>query len=161
MVERAVNHIFQVAYVSTDFQNGLEIMKKQFGIRDFLIMNGMVVTLVDGRTVKMSIALTRVADMMYELITPEGGEDGLYRNALAREGCDFTFHHLGMMIDKREEYDRQLAGHAAAGNEIALDGLFAAKSRFFYARLADMGHYLEYVWLDETDRSFFDAVAHV
>lgn len=160
MIKGAVNKLFQLAYVTNDFERGLGILKKQLGIRDFLIMPSVVVTQVNGKEVKLSAALAYVGQMMHELIQPEGGDDGVYRRAFTRDGFDLTFHHLGMLIDTREEYDRLMAAHSAAGNGIELNGLFGAKSRFFYTRVEDLRHHLEYVWLDATEQSFFDGVPH-
>lgn len=158
MLAHGLKGLFQLGYVCNDFERGMAVMKAETGIRDFLVVEHIVIHEVSGAPITMTVAMAYLGDTMIELIEPEAGRIDFYTNILKPDGFDLRFHHLGVLQDSLEDYERTLASTVAAGNDHVLDGVFGNGSRFSYVRSDGLNHHLEYVWLNQADQGFFNEV---
>jgi hypothetical protein len=68
------------------------------------------------------------------------------------------FHHLGHLLESREEYDQVVARAGRCGLPIVMQGNSYGVNYLYLDAKAETGHYLEYVHLDPAAANFFDDV---
>lgn len=147
-----LNNVFQIAYATGDAERAAALIKDRFGTGPFLIM--------DPPGGMMRIALAYAGSTMYELIQPLDDTSGLYANWIKGiDGFALRHHHLGMLVDTAEDLAAIRAAHVAAGSAIATEGAIPGALDFLYVdTTAVLGHYLEYVRLDDGGRAMFAQV---
>jgi hypothetical protein len=140
--------IFQYAYVCQDVEQAAAGFKTRFGTGDFDFKLGLTVddVVVDGTPVSgwtIDVAVVNMADSNIELIKPVAGAVDLYRDEI-RPGHLATFHHVDV---------------AASGRAFALSGRMPDFCRFAYLDMrAELGHFVEYVELEELGKAHFAAL---
>jgi hypothetical protein len=145
---------FQNAYTTRDADAAARMFADRHGIRSFHFMRD--VPFGPGATI--NIGLAWAGDVMVELIQPAGEGENLYSTMLPPEGQLVRFHHLGHLIEQREEWDAVVAQATASGYPITLHGNNYGVNYLYLDVRADAGHYLEYVHLDPPVARFFDVV---
>ena len=145
---------FQNAYTTRDIDAAVTMFADRHGIRSFHSIRDVPF----GPDTSIHIALAWAGDVMIELIQPNGGAENLYSGHLPPHGQCVRFHHLGHLIEQREEYDLVTARAVASGYAIALQGNHYGVNYLYLDVRADAGHYLEYVHLDPPMAQFFAAV---
>lgn len=145
--------VFQVAYVTNDLEAAAWLMRDAYGWGEFLFMRDIPGSLTD-------IALAYSGATMIELMQPLAVAGDFYSDHLGQgEGLRIRHHHFGMLADTREDLAAIRAGHVALGNAIVLEGEVPGALDYLYADCrASLGHYLEYIRLDEGGRQMFAAV---
>ena len=111
-----------------------------------------------GPGASIHLGLAWAGDVMIELIQPNGDAANLYTTHLPPDGQLVRFHHLGHLIEQRDEYDAVVARAAASGYPITMQGNSHGVNYLYLDVRADAGHYLEYVHLDPPMAQFFAAV---
>ena len=111
----------------------------------------------------MILAFANVGDQQVELIQPVNDGSGLYSQALSSEkadanACEIVLHHLGSRFHSLEQWqafrsELDLEKHTLAFENMGGDAhyLYTDERKF-------MGHFLEYMWLDEAGAAMFDAI---
>ncbi|MDO7833469.1 VOC family protein [Sphingobium sp. HBC34] len=148
MMVPQLNTIFQNAYVTNDVEQAAALFKDRFATGAF--------TIIDFEGV-MRIGLAFAGRTMIELIQPFTDPAGLYAHWIPA-GTDFAVrhHHLGLLVDSKEELAAIRAAHVSAGTAVATEGSLPGALDFLYVDTStQLGHYLEYVRLDEGGRAMF------
>jgi hypothetical protein len=145
-------------YVVRDIDAAIARLVTEGGPSSFLMMD-----VARGRPPAESpmrrLALAGIGDHIYELIEADANAPSIYRDAVPTDDS-IIFHHTGFYIDTDRDWntlERQvdaMGGSASAG---AIPGLL----RFIYVdRRADLGHFVEYVQVEEQGRTLFASVPH-
>lgn len=148
---------WQTAYVTNDLDRAMDLMRIDYGTGEFLVMREMPGALAD-------IALAYSGVTMIQLLCPLADGGDIYSDHLAdapQAGGAFVLrhHHFGMLIDTREEMDHIRGRHLDLGNAIALEGESPGAVQYIYADCRKMlGHYLEYIRLEDAGRELFASV---
>lgn len=97
---------------------------------------------------------------MFELFSPAGGADAVYRDFVVPGQPDAVrLHHVAHMIETQSDWDKVIASIDASGLATPLRGLYLDQAQFIYVDTrALIGHYTEFVYLTEAGRGMFDNV---
>lgn len=155
-------NFFQIAYVVSDLEQAMRAFRALQGIERFQTNRDVKISTRAGPA-NLHFALAFVGAQQIELIEPAGGADGVYRDALPREGFAMRLHHLGHLTRSDDEWRHIQAAVAASGRETAVAGTFehegVALMHYLYVDTrAELGHYLEYMCQTEAGRDLFAAV---
>ena len=143
----------QIAYVANDLDRAMALLRDNCGCGEFHVMR-------DIPDASMDIALAYSGNMNYEIIRHHDASGNFYSDWIAgEEGFVIRHHHFCMYPETREEMDRLKARHIELGNPIVMDIEMPGHLDVFYAdATTTLGHYLEYVRLEEGGRAMFAAV---
>lgn len=146
-----LNNIFQIAYVTNDLDQAAKLFHEQFATGTFSQFEFADV---------MTIGLAFAGTTMIELIQPINDVTGLYTGWIADcEGFALRQHHYGILVDSSEDLAAIRAAHVARGTSVATEGSLPGSLDFLYIDTVPLlGHYLEYVRLDEGGRAMFASV---
>ena len=150
MIIPQLNNIFQIAYATSDVEQAAKLFHDRFGTGPFTIFDPGI----------MRIGLAYAGTTMYEVIQPLDDTSGLYANWIAGiEGFALRHHHFGILVDTKDELAAVRAAHVDSGTAVAIEGSMTGVLDFLYVdTTASLGHYLEYVLLDEGGRAMFAQV---
>ena len=148
-----MENAFQIAYVTSDLDRAMEIMRRDYGWGEFLVLRDMPDALTH-------MALAYSGDMMIELMQPVAASGDFYSDHLdGAAGFTMRHHHFGYLRDSREAMAERRAAHVALGHGIVLEGETPGAVQYLYVDCrATIGHFLEYVRLDEGGREMFAAI---
>lgn len=157
-VKGLFDSFFQVGYVTTDIEKALEYYRTKFGAENFWIFDTSIARPDDPFPNK--IALGWIGDTMVELIEPSAGKDDpLYGDAMPDDGT--AFHHTGYLVHDEVRWKEVLAMLEAAGIPTIRGGQVGDTLEFVYADArAQVGHYLEFVWLKNVEQNLLTQVPH-
>ena len=153
MTTPQMRNVFQIAYVTNDLERAAGVLRDQYGCGDAHYMRNLPGALTD-------IALCFAGNTNYEMLEPLNASGDFYSDWIAGE-TDFVmrFHHLGMIVETKEELDAIQAAHVRHGHEFPLVSSMPGVLDVFYADTrASLGHYLEYFHLQEAGWDMFKAV---
>ena len=157
----AATPYYQTAYVTTDFDRALDILKTTHGLADFLIARDVAFAIGQGRTATVHMAVAWRGDTQYELLQAVGGDADIYRRGLPEDGSfGMCLHHLCQEVSTERELHDIVARLRAAGVPLAvehgLEGLTEQSlSAFIYADFTEtLGHYVEIIHFTEAGRQF-------
>lgn len=146
-----LDNAFQQGYVTNDLEQAAALFAQRFrtGAFTFHTFDGV-----------MRIALAFAGKTMIELIEPITDPAGLYDHWIDRSGgFAVRHHHIGMLVDSQEQMGTIRAAHVADGTAVAAEGAMPGALDFLYVDTSrQLGHYLEYVWLDAGGRAMFGQV---
>ncbi|MBB4614320.1 VOC family protein [Novosphingobium taihuense] len=147
-----LSNVFQIAYASNDVEVAAKLLRERFGTGPF--------TILDPPGDLMRIGLAYAGSTMYEIIQPLNDTTGLYADWIAGiEGFALRHHHLGMLVDTADDLAAIRAAHLESGSAIATEGSMPGALDYLYVDTTPLlGHYLEYVRLDEGGRAMFAQV---
>ena len=91
---------YQLAYVTTDLEQALEIFKTRYGVPNVTRVGELALQLDGGGTTIIRLALCFVGQVELEIIEPVGGEDDIYRRALPDSGFGLVWHHVGFRFPR-------------------------------------------------------------
>ncbi len=138
--------LFQMAYVTRDFDRGLEVFAEHYGIPEFGRLGTLQLGDESSGTMTIEVGLAWVGDLQFELIQPLGGHDDLYRAYLSADPARVVFHHVGILVPSHEALEAMRTESIRRGRQIVLSGGLESASDFFYADARPtLGHYLEYL----------------
>ncbi len=145
---------FQMAYATNDLAQAEELFKQRLGIRQFGRIGG---ALASGG--QIDVRLAWVGTIMYEIMWAEGPGSELFMGRLPQDaGFAIKHHHLGYLIHDQAQWDA-LDRQIIAGGWIATAP--SVNPGFMQSRFIDvpqLGHYLEYIFPEETGLGFFETV---
>jgi hypothetical protein len=155
-----LSDFFQIAYVTNDLEQAMDLYRREFGIRKFFIMPELAVVVSTPRgveTAKLRFAFVYVGDMQIELIQPTGGDCPIYAEPLPSTDFAIKFHHLGHAVHGGPEdwrhFREALDTHR---HPIAIEG--TTTSFLYIDERSRLGHYLEYIWFDEHVKTLFGTI---
>jgi hypothetical protein len=158
-------NIWQVAYVTTDLDRGMEILRDGFGVENCTEVPTDGVTFLRGDDPaewEARFAMGARGGAIVELIEPVGGEVEFYRRFLPADGsAALRFHHLATFIPTGEEAWSSLTG-VLAENGLKVDYTVQIPDRVragYVDTTAELGHFLEVCQLQEADIEFFSGLA--
>lgn len=148
-----MQNIFQIAYVTNDIDRAGAVLHDQFGCGDVHVMRDLPNALTD-------IGLCFSGTTNYELLEPLNPSGDFYSDWVAgAEGFVMRFHHLGMLVDSKEELAKIRDSLLANGYSLPLDASMPGHLDVLYADArSSLGHYLEYIFLEEGGRQMFASV---
>jgi hypothetical protein len=138
---------FQNAYVTRDIDKWIKKFNEHAKVDRVMTYEGTTpVTTVDGPGSQTSkLAFIWVGDLQYELIQPVSGDVKIYTDALPDDDA-LKFHHVCMRVPNWDEFraraDQQPYPVVLEGGNDLLRFIYLDARPF-------LGHYLEYVWMDE------------
>jgi hypothetical protein len=147
---------FHNGYVVRDVDAAIAGLAAADGRPSFLVMD-----VARGRPATESpirrLALAGIGDHVYELIEADADAPSIYRSAVPADDSA-AFHHTGYYIDTDEDWtalEREVERMGGAASAGAIPGML----RFIYVdRRADMGHFVEYVQVEDRGRALFAGV---
>jgi hypothetical protein len=150
----------QMAYVTNDIDAAIERFAQTAGVSRFLSLRDFCNIDAYGHESLSHIALANVGDHQIELIQPLNRDFGFYSDPLpdldGANGLALHFHHVGMPVETREDFDRLFAQHEARGLKIPSHGAFNDLLWFMYVDTqAQLGHHLEYVYFTEAAQALY------
>lgn len=147
-----LDRIFQIAYVTNDVGRAEALFRERFGTGAFSRMDP------PGGFMRISLAFAQ--QTMIELIEPVGDAVELYANWIAgRQDFVVRHHHFGMLVDSKAELSAIRAAHVESGTAIAMEGEMPGALDYLYVDTTQsLGHYLEYIRLEEGGRAMFAGV---
>lgn len=148
---------FQLGYVTRDVDAAVAVYTQRYGKAEFLINEPMPIDGVAPPTRR--IALAYIDDTMIELIEPDPMQRTIYNDVLPDRFGAIRLHHLGYLIDDHQAMLRRLR---ESGYDVPFHGSIPGALDYSYADTrAELGHFSEFIRLDEGGRAFFGAVPRV
>lgn len=144
---------FQIAYVTTDLLRAAELFRERYGIRDYA---DLAAPTPDGG--QITIKLAWIGGTMIELIEAAGPGTEFYTERLPAEGFSVKHHHLAYVLHSEDAWAEMEAEVARLGLEIVFRGDTPGFLRFCYVAVPELGHYLEYFFLDSGGVAFFESI---
>ncbi len=148
-----MKNVFQLAYVTSDLDAAAAVFRDSYGAGEFLFMRDLPGATTD-------IALAYAGDMMIELLQPVGGVADFYSTWIkGMNGLALRHHHYGMLVDTKAELAEIKSAYSNRKVGFPLEGEMPGALDYLYAdTTAELGHYLEYIRLDEGGRQMFAGV---
>jgi hypothetical protein len=157
-------NIWQMAYVTTDLDRGMEALRDGFGVENCTEVPTAGATFLSGEEPAewdARIAMGARGGVIVELIEPVGGEVDFYRRFLPDDGsAALRFHHLATFIPTGDEAWTSLTDLlAASGLKVDYTVLIPDRVRAGYVdTTAELGHFMEVCQLQEADIEFFSGL---
>jgi hypothetical protein len=152
----AAGSFFQVGYVCTNLERAMQSFTGRDGDRVFLVIDVAGGLGVENAPVRR-IGLAYANGLNIEVIEVAEYCDAFFSDALPETG-HVGFHHLGYRVPDAASW-AALKTRAAATKSVAMDGDVPGVLHYLYIdRRADLGHYLEYIYLEDGGRALFDSV---
>lgn len=152
-------NVWQVAYVTRDLDEGIELLRERFGIESTEVPTEGATFLVGEEPADWDVRVSMGArgGLIVELIEPVGGEVDFYRRFLPADGSGLGFHHLATFVPVGDEAWAALGDVlAAAGLSVDYTVLIPDRVRAGYVDTSrELGHYLEICQLQSADVEFF------
>jgi hypothetical protein len=156
-------NIWQVAYVTKDLDQGMEVLRERFGVENCTEVPTEGATFLKGDEAAewdVRVAMGARAGLIVELIEAIGGEVDFYRRALPENAAAMGFHHLATFIPVGDEAWSALT-ELLDRNGLAVDYtvLIPDRGRAGYVdTTAQLGHFMEVCQLQEADIEFFSSL---
>lgn len=145
---------FQLGYVTRDLDSACAAYREKFGPVEFTINTPGPINGAPAPTRR--IALAYIDDVMTEIIEPDPGQRTIYDDAVPASAGPIRLHHFGYLIDDHQAMLKRLE---QMGYEVPLHGSMAGVLDYSYAdSRADLGHFCEFIRLEEAGRAYFDSV---
>ena len=146
---RPFDGFYQLTYVTTDFDRGLERLSARYGVAD-LETSEVTLELDEGDDVTIRCGLVHVGPLQVELVEPVGDRDAIYRDALPDDGSfAVRWHHTGFLVENATDLAQVRADLDADGHPVVLSGVNPGVARFVHLDARPMlGHHLEYFALE-------------
>lgn len=139
--------LYQLAYVTNDFEQALGQCAAIHGVREFAQLPRININLGAGRTVVCNLALAWVGTTQLEVIQALEGEVAIYAEGLSSSGFELKLHHLARLHATRENVEAQVAKYRSEGRALPIDTEEPGWSRYCYADFRrELGHYIEHAW---------------
>jgi len=157
---------FQFGYVTNNIEQAIDNLKKHYGIKNFLDA-GMIpsnIKLADGSIAnnELHLAFAYVGDQQVELIQPLKDESGFYSNALKNSDANGDFeillHHLGCRFHEIEQWHAFKQQLNPIEHSVAFENEGGNMHYLYTDERKMLGHFLEYMWLDDEGSALFDAI---
>ena len=156
-------NIWQVAYVTRDLDQGMEVLRERFGVENITEVPTEGATFLKGDEPAewdVRVAMGARGGLIVELIEAVGGEVDFYRRALPENGAAMAFHHLATFIPVGDEAWSSLT-ELLDRNGLAVDYTVLIPDRVragYVDTTAQLGHFMEVCQLQEADIEFFSSL---
>lgn len=157
-------NVWQLGYVTTDLDRGIEFMADRFGLTDCRRLPSDTATFLVGDQPaewEVKVAMGARGGLIVELIEPVAGEIDFYTEVLPTNG-EFAvrLHHVATYTEPGEpEWDRIRALLAKSSLTVDYTVLIPGRVRAGYVDTrAELGHWLEICQLQREDIEFFTAL---
>lgn len=144
---------FQMAYVTTDMEEALDLFRTRLGIEKFSRLEGQMPA---GGHIRAEFAW--VGTIMYEIISASGPGSEIYMDRLPRsDGLHIRHHHLGFLLRNREQWDAVMVKAQESGWSVPYHNDNPLVEVCF-VDAPELGHYLEYFLAKQAGLRFFESV---
>ena len=135
----------QISYVTDDFDGFIARLQQRYRVGDFLVRHDHSRGTPGSSGAILHLALAWLDDVMIEVIQPNPSHPSIYRHALPPAGGVGRFHHLGVAMTTREQWDEGQAIIAREALPVEIAGKPSATMDFSYPDARrDFGHFLEF-----------------
>jgi hypothetical protein len=158
-------NVWQLGYVTTDLDAGIELMGERFGVENFMEAPTDTARFLVGdeeRDWSTRIAMGARGGLIVELIEPVSGEIDFYTRVLPEDGSfAVRLHHLATFVDPGDDEWSRIEGVLAEqGLKVDYTVLIPDRVRAAYVDTRrDLGHWLEICQLQSADIEFFSGLA--
>ena len=142
---------FHQGYVTRDIHKAVDFMSRLYGMTfTYLPIPDATESPEAVADVNVKIALGWHGNLEIELIEPIAGKVDFYREALA---ADFAprLHHTGVLV---QDWRRLKTDIAARGVPVVLAGELGDINFAYVDLRAELGHYVEYMWMSDSYRAW-------
>ena len=138
---------FQNAYVTRDIEKGIASFRDRADVQDAHSFEvGSAVWTPGGSGVAVNkLCFIWIGDLQYELIQPVSGPVSMYTDALPDDDS-LRFHHICMRVPEWEGFRARVE---AQRYPVVYEGNTGATRFLYLDARAFLGHYLEYVYMDD------------
>jgi Glyoxalase/Bleomycin resistance protein/Dioxygenase superfamily len=157
-------NIWQICWVTSDFDRGVELLDDRFGIEHFTELPTDVATFLKGEEpvdCEVRLGMGARGGMIVELIEPVAGEVDFYRRALPQDGSfGMRLHHLASFVPLGDDVWESIGDLLAAqGKRFEHTVLIPDRVRAGYVDMTEeLGHFLEICQLQPADTEFFSGL---
>lgn len=146
---------FEWGLVTGNLVAGMKTLKAMCGASDFAASRDTLLSAAGPYTV--DIAVADVGGVMFELLAPVGGADGVYRVfVVPGQPGAVRLHHFAHVVETQSDWDNVIASIDASGLATPLRGLYLDKAHYVCVDTRAMiGHYTEFVYLTEAGRGLW------
>lgn len=140
-------HHYQNGYITRNIEKAIATFREHADTNEIIAYEvPFELTTPQGRgTAVTKLAFVWVDDLQYELIEPVSGLIDVYTEQLPDDDS-LRFHHSCMRVP---EWDDFRARVDKKGYKIAIEGGSDLLKFLYIDARADIGHYLEYVWMTD------------
>lgn len=158
--------LFQMSYITRDLDAAMEHCRRELGVEHFDTSDSEVEVLSFGQVRKLAIraAFANIGRHQLELIQPVSGATEIYTDEVDLDAHIINYHHIAIAVrGPHSEWLKLLDEVRASGDDFAY--LFPPVSSpddkvcFCYVDTRKrLGHYTEYLWIDEAIRPMMAAM---
>lgn len=150
--------IFQLSYVTANWEAALDLAKRKFGVEEFFCFEGRSPVICRGESVELNlrVAVCNTGAHQLEIIEPVSGPTWIYTDGMDLKNRVMTLHHVGVaVVGPLSVWADTVCQLMEQGDEIvqmsALPEHGDPQAMFAYVdNRATLGHYTEYLWWSET-----------
>jgi hypothetical protein len=156
-------NIWQVAYVTKDLDQGMEVLRERFGVENCTEVPTAGATFLRGNEPAewdVRVAMGARGGLIVELIEAVGGEVDFYRRFLPESGSGLGFHPLASFVPVGDEVWESL-NELLATNGLRVDYTVLIPNRVragYVDTTRQLGHFMEVCQLQEADIEFFSSL---
>ena len=157
-------NVWQLGYVTTDLDRGIEFMADRFGLTDCRPLPSDTATFLAGDEAvpwEVKVAMGARGGLIVELIEPVAGEIEFYTEVLpADEEFAVRLHHVATYTATGDDEWARIEALLAKSNlKVDYTVLIPGRVRAGYVDTrAELGHWLEICQLQRKDIEFFSAL---
>lgn len=145
---------FQLGYVTRDLDAAIAQYRKRFGEVEFAVNEPPAINGVPAPTRR--IALAWIDEVMTEIIEPDPAQTTIYDDLVPATAGPIALHHFGYLID---DHEAMLQRCTDMGYAVPMAGKMPGALGYIYADTrAELGHWVEFITLEEGGRQFFGSV---
>jgi Glyoxalase/Bleomycin resistance protein/Dioxygenase superfamily len=155
--------VAQMCYVTNDLDHAVEQYSALLGGPTWTLahIDGIQELTYRGQPAAFTFdqALAQFGGMMMEFIAPGEGGENIYTEALAgAPPRTIVAHHMGFDLPELAEYRAVRDELIAAGYPVVQGGLFGETEFSYFDTRAELGVFLELLWLDGPSRAAFNEI---
>jgi hypothetical protein len=150
---------FQLGYVTTDIDEAVDYFSVMTGVSRFLHFRGFRGVDALGNEGVINMALAKTGGHEIELIQPLDRKFGFLSDPLPAQGFALRFHHVGMLVDSKQELEATMLAAQRRGLRIPSYGSFQGLVHYLFVDTrAELGHSLEYNYRNAAANAMFAGV---
>lgn len=164
-ISKHYGQLFQMSYITRDMDAAADHVRKQLGFELSEVSESAVDLLCYGEPAELVVkaSVANIGLNQFEIIQPVSGPTHIYTDEVDLDSHILNFHHVAIAVTGgHDDWTKVLEEVRADGDEFAY--LFPAdpdpetKLAFCYVDTrARIGHYTEYLWVDESIRGMIAA----
>ncbi|QQT46641.1 Uncharacterised protein [Sphingobacterium multivorum] len=144
---------FQLGYVTKDIDVACKSYTKKFGVKFKVVVPD---ENTPGFFPVKRMAFTRIGATVIKIVEPHLTEDNIFSRYVVENPRVVRLHHLGYLI---EDYQKALRKLSLLEYDIPLKETLENGLEYFYADTRnDLGHYSEFIRLDNAGKDFLASI---